>query len=182
MNEELFEELAPDEESSALEIPADENTLQENGPEEVPEAPQESFEEMPGEDIDDEKELLRAEIEALKAELESRGKVRERCVAELREFSDIFGKDTLDEVPESVWARVDEGVPLAAAYALYEKKNALLMEKAEAVNKKNASMTTGAINNATVSGFFSPAEVKAMSAKEVKRNYDLIIESMKKWN
>ena len=118
----------------------------------------------------------------MKAELDSRIKEREKYVAEFREFSDIFGKDTLDDVPESVWECVESGVPLAAAYALYEKKNALLMEKAEAVNKKNATMTTGAINNATVSGFFSPAEVKAMSAKEVKRNYDLIIESMKKWN
>ena len=156
----------------------DEMPLESCPEESLGEDPQEEPQKAP----EEEKEDLMAEIESLKAELESRSKTREKYLAEFREFSEIFGKDTLDNVPPSVWERVEEGVPLAAAYALYEKKNAILVAKAEAVNKKNASMTAGAIKNAAVSGFFSPSEVKAMSAKEVKKNYDLIIESMKKWN
>ncbi|MBO7249740.1 MAG: hypothetical protein J6V42_00510 [Clostridia bacterium] len=185
--EEQFEGIDPVGEALAdVEALEGEDILQDTKSEDVLESDENADKKELCEDGEDllgnDREALKAEIESLKAELDIRSKVRERYVAEFREFSEIFGKDTLDNVPESVWERVEAGVPLAAAYALYEKKNALLLEKAEAVNKKNAAMTTGEINNATVSGFFSPSEVKAMSAKEVRKNYDLIIESMKKWN
>ena len=125
---------------------------------------------------------LKAEIARLRAELDGvRGKNAE-FLTEIKEFSEIFGASMLSEVPESVWKSAADGTPLAAAYALYEKKIAKQKELAEAVNKKNAAMSAGAIKNATNPGFFSPSEVRAMSPKEVKKNYNLIIESMKKWN
>ena len=134
------------------------------------------------EDIDKEREALKAEISRLEQELEKRTTYHTRYMEEIREFSEVFGRDSLERVPESVWKSMEDGVPLAAAYALYEKKNAKLLEKAEAVNKKNASMSAGAIGGAAERGFYSPDEVRAMSAQEVKKNYNLIIESMKKWN
>lgn len=130
----------------------------------------------------DERAELRAEIDKLRAELDGISSKRAEFISEIKEFSAIFGADAVCKIPEEVWASTNRGIPLAAAYALYEKKAAQHAELAERVNKKNASMSAGAINNATAPGFFSPAEVRAMSAKEVKKNYNLIIESMKKWN
>lgn len=125
---------------------------------------------------------LRAEIVKLRAELEGIGSKRSKFISEIKEFASIFGADSVSKIPDEVWESTSSGVPLAAAYALYEKREALRAQMAERVNKKNASMSAGAIKNATNPEFFSPAEVKVMSAKEVKRNYNRIIESMKKWN
>lgn len=125
---------------------------------------------------------LRAEIVKLRAELEGIGSKRSEFISEIKEFASIFGADSVSKISDEVWESTSTGVPLAAAYALYEKREALRAQMAERVNKKNASMSAGAIKNATNPEFFSPSEVKAMSAKEVKRNYNRIIESMKKWN
>ena len=125
---------------------------------------------------------LRAEIDKLRAELDGIGAKRAEFISEIKEFAAIFGADSVSKIPDEVWESTGRGVPLAAAYALYEKKEAQRAEMAERVNKKNASMSAGAIKNATNPEFFSPSEVRAMSAKEVKKNYNRIIESMKKWN
>lgn len=125
---------------------------------------------------------LRAEIDKLRAELDGIASKRTEFISEIKEFASIFGADNVSKIPDEVWESMNRGIPLAAAYALYEKKSAQRAELTERVNQKNASMSAGAIKNATAPGFFSPAEVRAMSAKEVKKNYNLIIESMKKWN
>ena len=125
---------------------------------------------------------LRAEIDKLKAELDGIVTKRAEFISEIKEFASIFGAESISGIPDEVWESTNRGVPLAAAYALYEKKAMQRAELTARVNKKNASMSAGAINNATSSDFFSPAEVRAMSAKEVKKNYNRIIESMKKWN
>lgn len=131
---------------------------------------------------DDERVALKAELERLRTELASLSGKKGAFISEIKEFSEIFGAAALSEIPESVWESASDGVPLAAAYALYEKKTARQKELADAVNKKNASMSAGAVKSVTESGFFSPSEVRAMTPKEVKKNYNLIIESMKKWN
>jgi hypothetical protein len=125
---------------------------------------------------------LRAEILKLRAELDGIGSKRAEFISEIKEFASIFGADSVSKIPDEVWESTNSGVPLAAAYALYEKKEALRAQMADRVNQKNASMSAGAIKNATNPEFFSPSEVRAMSAKEGKRNYNRIIESMKKWN
>ena len=50
------------------------------------------------------------------------------------------------------------------------------------INEENAKRSTGAIENVSDSGYYSPEEVKKMSAAEVRKHYGMIIESMKKWN
>ena len=125
---------------------------------------------------------LRAEIAKLREEIAGVNNKKTEFLCGIKEFAEIFGASALAEIPESVWQSAAEGVPLAAAYALHERKLANQKEVADKVNKKNASMSAGAVKGITESGFYSPAEVRAMSAKEVKKNYNLIIESMKKWN
>ena len=50
------------------------------------------------------------------------------------------------------------------------------------INDMNAARSSGAIQNDGKGIYFSPSEVRQMSGAEVKKNYGLIIESMKKWN
>lgn len=125
---------------------------------------------------------LLAEIERLRAELDKRDKENIRMVAEVGEFSEVFPEASLEDIPSEVWNRVKAGVPLAAAYALYEKKSAAYQKFAENVNQKNYEQSSGAIGKKYDSIYYSPAEVKKMSPAEVREKYNIIIESMKKWN
>lgn len=127
-------------------------------------------------------EELRAEVGRLRSALEDKHRENERVLTEIAEFTELFPKRGLENVPEEVWDKVKGGIPLAAAYALYEKKAEARAAFAEEVNRKNAERSSGAVGRDTGSAYFSPSEVKKMSAAEVKKNYSIIIESMKKWN
>ena len=135
-------------------------------------------EEAAEQDID----ALCAEIEALRAELEARKAENERIFAQIREFATVFPKRAVSSITDEVWDRVRDGVPLAAAYALYEKQREASENYAREVNERNASRSAGAISSSPESGYYSPSEVKSMTPGEVRKNYRLIIESMKKWN
>ena len=90
----------------------------------------------------------------------------------------------------------DQNIALAKAFAEVERLNgeieSLHVQLAEktaegerlraAINARNAEQSAGAVTNTTDSGYFSPTEVRKMSPDEVKKNYSMIIESMKKWN
>ena len=168
-------------------------------PEEIPETtPEESSEDglldtasaeeninVREENTDDKKndvELLKAELDTLRQELEEKKKSFERMSREIGEFSEVFPEKSINAIPDSVWESVKTGIPLAAAYALYERKNALRADAASRINERNGNVTTGPIGRASTENFYTPDEVKAMSRSEVKRNYSKILESMKKWN
>ena len=85
------------------------------------------------------------------------------------------------DIPDAVWEQAREGLPIEAAYALYERQEALRKAAAEQVNRKNAGNSWGKTEDAT-NGFLSPDEVRGMSREEVRRNYDRILTSMKHWN
>lgn len=103
-----------------------------------------------------------------------------RMMEECGEFSSCFPDVSLQSVPEDVWNRVREGVPLAAAYALYEKKRNSQRAQADARNQQNAAQSSGVICGGDAR-YFSPAEVRAMSRGEIRQNYDRIFESMRHW-
>lgn len=193
MNDETFEietsaseaensEIAETSEELSSDTPFVDTQAEISDPEaeaESEDAPEEALGDL---ESDNKDERMSEEIESLRRELEGMREKRTALISEIREFSELFGADALSHVPDSVWESTSGGVPLAAAYALYEKKLAKQRELAECVNQKNAAMSAGAVKNAAYVGFYSPEEVRAMSAKEVKKNYNLIIESMKKWN
>ena len=136
-------------------------------------------EEMPK---DTEIDSLRAEIEALRAELDAKKREGERLFSEIAELALTFPYITLNSITEEIWQSSKEGIPLAAAYALYEKKREAANGYAKEINKRNAQRSSGAVTNSGDSGYYTPAEVRKMSSDEVKKNYKFIIESMKKWN
>ena len=138
----------------------------------------EPSEEAPADNVAD----LREEIANLKRLIAEREQERDRMLAQLNEFSEIYPEKSLDAVPAEVWSSVRGGVPLAAAYALYEKKTSAHMALAREVNSKNAERSSGAVGKKCDCIYYSPAEVRSMSPAEVKKNYNIIIESMKKWN
>lgn len=169
--EELMEVIEEVAKAEDVAVEAQSNEVAESDADEVTEETRE-----------DEIGALCAEIETLRAELEEKRAECERIFADLKEFALTFPKRTVASITEDVWERVREGVPLAAAYALIEKKREASEGYAQEINRRNAERSSGAISSAADGGYYSPEEVKKMTAYEVKKNYNLIIESMKKWN
>ena len=146
--------------------------------EEAVEATDEVAEDLTPDDVD----VLKAEIEALKLQLEESQSMYDRLHGECMEFSSLYPDVPLSSIPDSVWNSTRAGIPLAAAYALAEKKESVARAKAMDINLKNSEKSSGALNTAKTEDFFTPAEVRAMSAPEVRANYAKIITSMSKWH
>ena len=125
---------------------------------------------------------LKEELETLKGELQNSRAAYERLSSECADFSELYPDVSVTSLPDSVWTSFKSGVPLAAAYALYEKRQKSATEKAINVNAKNKELSSGSLNSSKTEEFFSPAEVRAMSAAEVRANYAKIITSMSKWH
>ncbi len=127
-------------------------------------------------------ERLRREVSELRCELERREQESSAILNELSEFSKVFPDTNPEKIPDEVWDRVKGGVPLAAAYALYEKKTEAHARRLRELNEKNAEKSSGSLRDGGNEMYYSPSEVKKMSAAEVRQKYNIIIESMKKWN
>ena len=127
-------------------------------------------------------ELLREELTSLKKELEDTRTAYGRLSKECEEFSELYPSVPVTAIPDSIWQSFKSGVPLAAAYALYEKKEAVAREKASSINEKNKNLSSGSLSKGKSEEYFTPSEVRAMSAAEVKANYSKILTSMSKWH
>lgn len=126
--------------------------------------------------------MLKDEINRLQLELSNTRTAYERLSGECEEFAELYPDIPVTSLPDSIWKSFKSGIPLAAAYALYEKKEAVAREKALNVNAKNKQLSSGSLYSKSNDEFFTPAEVRAMSASEVKANYAKIITSMSKWH
>lgn len=127
---------------------------------------------------------LRTQIDTLKAEierLEALKKAQNRILAEIGDFVVLFPDIPIESIPDNVWESVKQGAPLAASYALYEKKMLAEAKRAAEINASNARRSPGAAGSYTASEYFSPEDVRRMSRAEVHANYSRIKESMKKW-
>ena len=125
-------------------------------------------------------EALNARIWELEELLSQREAVADRMTKECEEFECYFPEVSLRQVPDEVWSRVQAGIPLAAAYALYERGVRNRAQAAQEQNARNAAHLPTAPAPAE-SRYFSPAQVRAMSRREVRENYDRIFESMRHW-
>ena len=128
---------------------------------------------------------LLEEISTLKeqiAKLEALKQTEARILAEIGDFVALFPDVPVEELPDEVWESVRAGAPLAASYALYERKKAAKAKRVAAINQKNASRSPGAAGTDTASEYFTPDEVRRMSRAEVHANFTKIRKSMEKWN
>lgn len=125
-------------------------------------------------------ELLQAELNRLKAESEEKNAIYTRIGRECSEFSELFPDTPLSDLPDCVWESVKNGIPIAAAYALEQRRRAMAEERAKRLSQRNRERSTGAVGQPEQE-YFSPDEVRAMSRAEVRGNYQKIMLSMQKW-
>lgn len=126
-------------------------------------------------------EQLRGDLMRLREELAARDSFWKRLGGECDEFRTLFPTTPLQELPDSVWQDVKRGIPLAAAYALAEKRRSYTEALAMQSNEQNRQRTSGAINGGE-NEYYSPTEVRAMSQEQVRANYQKIMRSMQKWH
>ena len=129
-------------------------------------------------------ELLRSELSEVRRLLEERDKHLarlERLEREYTEFAILYPEVSLASIPPDVQEAVASGTPLAAAYALSERRRQLEQAQAAQINHTNRMRSSGALRS-TENLEFSPAEVRAMTPEEVRENLPKIMRSMQKWN
>ena len=98
-------------------------------------------------------------------------------------FHELFPDVKEKDIPSEVWARVEQGESLAAAYALYTVQKARREEEIRLVNEENAKKAPPRIHYDGGQGeYFSPEAVRKMTRSEVKKHYDAILRSMEHWN
>lgn len=131
----------------------------------------------PSPDIEGELRSRIAQLEGELAELAARGE-RER--AERQEFFHIFPNVDPDNLPDGALKLHEDGLPLSAAYALYDRIRENELSAARAASVKNAASLQEKINGGG-EAFFSADEVRGMSAREVRSNFKSIMRSMKHW-
>lgn len=123
---------------------------------------------------------LRAELTRLRGELDSHSSVGERLGKESREFAALYPDVDMASLPDTIWEEVGRGIPLAAAYALSERRRQLATEEANRSNRENRLRSAGAVIHRETD-YFSPEEVRAMTQSEVRANYEVIKRSMQSW-
>ncbi len=134
---------------------------------------------------DEELSLLKEELASLRKELRERielDRANERMMGELAEFEEYFPQTSVSEIPPDIWEKVRRGASLSSSYALHLRKSELEKQKIGDFNKKNRRMSTGSLENGEAEKYLSRDEVKKMTPKQVKQNYDAIMESMRHWN
>lgn len=135
----------------------------------------------PAEDPTGRLDALRGELTRMEQRLQMQEKRFAALGRECEEFNALYPEIPLSSLPESVWEATRQGIPLAAAYALEERRRIRSEEKARESNLRNRQRSTGELRPAA-NDFFSPAEVRAMSTAEVRANYQSIMRSMQKWH
>ena len=127
-------------------------------------------------------EELRAEIASLEGELERKRAETDKAAREYAEFRALYPDADAEALPEDVLKSVEAGLPLAAAYALYEKRMQKRSADIAAHNKSTREVSFGSVGKSPESDYFTPDEVRAMSQGEVRANYSKILQSMKSWH
>lgn len=125
-------------------------------------------------------EALRCELAELKALLVAQKQAASEPTVD-EAFRALYPDVSEEEIPDAVWEAARGGLPLEAAYALHERREALRRSAADRINRRNANGAWGRTDTET-DGFLSPDEVREMTPEEVRKNYARIMESMKHWN
>ena len=128
---------------------------------------------------------LNKKIEALTQELEAYKTAKqqqEKIAEQLNEFSELFPNIAIKAIPDEVWENVKMGNTLVASYAVYEKRISEAARRIEEINKKNSTLSAGALGKNLSNEYLSIDEVRKMSPAEVRSNFAKIRRSMETWN
>ena len=181
MSELLENTLLSDEDTTNRET---DNVMVDNATEEPSVEAEEAPEPIVPSEPTPEEELtrLREEVGQLRQALSQKEAAEAKTMRELGEFHRLFPDVSVKQVPRQVWEQVEGGLPLSAAYALYEREIQLSALRAEKINRRNAARSSGKAGKNAPAEYYSPDEVRAMSQKQVHDNYAVIVESMKRWH
>jgi hypothetical protein len=100
---------------------------------------------------------------------------------EAKRFKEVFPDVNPQDIPDSVWDTVAEGIPLLYAYALYTITEKLDSDYAGKVNNENSSRAAIKTGDGETEPSFTKEQVEAMSPKEISKNYKGILKSISKW-
>lgn len=123
---------------------------------------------------------LKDSLAALKALLNEQRERQNRLDAEYTQFASLYPGVPVSSLPDDVWEDVGRGVPIAAAFALSERRRAQKEEQAKLSNQHNSERSPGALSPSEPD-VYSPSEVRAMSPAEVRAHFDKIRRSMVRW-
>jgi hypothetical protein len=112
---------------------------------------------------------------------EKQSKQNAHIKKEIVRFKELFPKVRPEDIPDSVWEDVAEGVPLSYAYALYRITESKADEYASRVNDENSTRATSRTGSGDTEPSFTKEQVETMSPKEVSKNYKHILKSIAKW-
>ena len=100
---------------------------------------------------------------------------------QIKAFKEVYPEVGAEEIPETVFADMQKGIPLVYAYAYYLAAGDGESRYAEDVNKQNARMAMPPVNEADENGELTMDEVEAMPPAAVKKNYPRVLKSIGKW-
>ena len=105
---------------------------------------------------------------------------KERSEGEALLFKELFPDTDKESIPDAVRAEASEkGIPLIAAYAIYERRRQLAAAAAEAHNKNNAGRSSGPLGKADNFGeALSIEQIRAMTPAQVRRHYKQIMKTL----
>ncbi|MBO4355967.1 MAG: hypothetical protein J5850_03855 [Clostridia bacterium] len=129
-------------------------------------------------EIEDEIEKYKREIEELKAGIEKEN-ARQKDLSLLAE---LYPGLSVDDIPSSVIeASKASGIPLAAEYALFLRREQLEKEKNLGKTLADIESQSGDIGSyGERESYFTIERIKTMSPKEIGKNYKAVIRSLTK--
>lgn len=100
---------------------------------------------------------------------------------EIQRFRKAFPDVAAEDIPQSVWEDMRNGIPLTYAYAMFLQANGKDTDYADEVNARNSSSATPPVSEGADEGELSMEEVESMSPAAVKSNFPRILRSIGKW-
>ena len=104
-----------------------------------------------------------------------------RLSEEIQKFRKAFPDVAADDIPQSVWEDMSNGIPLTYAYAMFLQTNGKDSDYATAVNDRNSEGATPPVSEGADEGELSIEAVESMSPAAVKSNFPRILRSIGKW-
>jgi len=129
---------------------------------------------------EDENQRMQREIADLRAELAR----RDAEAGEAALLEELYPGIRKEDIPTSVFEEAQaRAIPLAAAFAIHDRRCAAARARAESVNEQNRCRSAGRVGqSASSTCHFTLEEIRAMTPAQVKRNYKQIIKSLTKQN
>ena len=128
------------------------------------------------EDLEAELAQSRAEIQRLSSVIRQ----RELSDREAADFAELFPTLNRSEIPDFVREQAkSEGIPLIAAYAVYARRLEIAGARIQETANRSAKFSAGPVSGSSEEGdFFTLDQIRAMSPKEIRRNYKTIMKSL----